>query len=139
MTRSGKLSWPCATRCGLIPLQVSLPYTAWFQSKKAVSSGAARSFGSMGQSICSPRPTSLRIRAAEVKRSHIVLASPYVIMELASHLAEESDPAFKQCRCALRALAHHCQVHSEERLYMLADSESLVAKSLFEAEVTGHA
>ncbi len=58
-------------------------------------------------------------------------ASPFVLMELAAHLADTTDPDYDECRLALRAQHHVCSISSGEQLKTIMDSESLVLKALY--------
>ena len=68
--------------------------------------------------------------AAEQLRQISAYASPYVIMELASHLRDATDPHFEVCRTAIQALYEHCKERTGQ-LRMVADSESLIAHMLY--------
>jgi hypothetical protein len=58
-------------------------------------------------------------------------ASPFVLMELAAHLADITDPHYDECRSALRAQHHVCSISSGQQLKTIIDSESLVLKALY--------
>jgi len=68
--------------------------------------------------------------AAEQRAQISAYASPYVIMELASHLGDATDPHFDVCRAALQTLYEHCR-EPNGQLKMIADAESLIAHLLY--------
>lgn len=70
------------------------------------------------------------LTAAERFRQISAYANPHVIMELASHLRDATDPHFETCRTAIRALYEHCKTPTGQ-LRMLADAESLIAYFLY--------
>lgn len=81
---------------------------------------------------------------AERLNGIVSYANPYVIMELASHLAEVDQGSFAECRRGLTDLYNHCLDPESLMLRIVADSESLVCYSLFqvvpnELEVTTQA
>jgi len=78
------------------------------------------------------------IGLAEQQRQITAYASPFVIMELASHLWDEKDPDYAQCRCGLTSLEQHCTAGNGGLIRILADSESLVAKMLFDHTPAGY-
>jgi hypothetical protein len=77
------------------------------------------------------------LKAAECEQQSKAFANPYVLMELAFHLADESDPHFFACQSALIALYKHCQ-EPDGQLCLLADSESLIARMLYGRVPAGH-
>jgi hypothetical protein len=81
-------------------------------------------------SFVSPDWTTQSLREAEESRNIVSLANPYVVTELASHLWDQRDPNYSQCRCALTALYEHWREQGGE-LRSIADSETLVAKMLY--------
>ena len=85
----------------------------------------------------SDRLTGNSLRESEQRRNISAFANPYVLMELASHLWDKSDPHYDQCRCALAGLYEHCR-ESGGKLRILADSESLVAQMLYNRVPLGH-
>jgi len=68
--------------------------------------------------------------AAEQLRQISAYASPYVVMELASHLRDATDPHFEVCRTAIQTLYEHCEERTGQ-LRMIADAESLIAHMLY--------
>ncbi|MBI5722800.1 MAG: hypothetical protein HZA50_02495 [Planctomycetes bacterium] len=72
-----------------------------------------------------------KIRDAEAKHSLFALASPFVIMELVSHLHEQNNDA-NECRCGLTSLVRHCSKNSPAEIGMLADTGSLIDRSYFD-------
>lgn len=77
--------------------------------------------------------------AQEKQRGITSYANPYVVMELASHLSDPTEPAFAECRAGLIALYEHCRVDSGDEIRLIADSESLIAHMLFGREPSGSA
>jgi hypothetical protein len=57
------------------------------------------------------------------------LANLYTIMELASHLADTTDPHYDHCLNALVSLGVHTQINNG--IKMIADSEATICKELF--------
>jgi len=78
------------------------------------------------------------IRKYELARNIQGFASPFVIMELASHLADDKDPDYANCRCAMNALFEHCSTEGGDQLRLVADSESLLAQFLLGQELPAH-
>jgi hypothetical protein len=77
------------------------------------------------------------LKTAECEQESKAFANPYVLMELASHLGDESDPHFLGCQSALIALYKHCQ-EPDGQVRLLADSESLIARMLYGRVPAGH-
>ncbi len=75
------------------------------------------------------------IRKYERARSIQSLANPFVIMELASHLIDDQDPDYANCRCAMNALVEHCATDDASQVRFVADSESLLAHFLLGQEL----
>jgi hypothetical protein len=73
--------------------------------------------------------------AAERARNITSYASPYVIMELASHLGDESDPDYAICRHALTSLYYHCRMERGDNLRSLPLTEAHVAKVIYERDL----
>jgi hypothetical protein len=61
------------------------------------------------------------------------MACPFVIVELASHLADENDPHFSECVAALCAMWAHCkeELDGVTQLSTLADPETQLCESLY--------
>ncbi len=79
------------------------------------------------------------IATKERQKQILSCANPYVIMELASHLWDENDPAYGECRCALTSLYQHCCTDAGDQVRVVADAESQVAIALYQKEPPGHA
>lgn len=75
-----------------------------------------------------------RLRRVERLGGIQALASPWVILELCSHLGNPGDPAFSHCLLALQALHEHCAdaPTANPLLAMLGDSESQLCVSLYD-------
>ena len=69
-------------------------------------------------------------RAAHIR----AMVSPFVIVELASHLADPADEHYTECAAAIHALYLHCRVGVEgrERLATLGDPEALLCYALYQ-------
>ena len=78
------------------------------------------------------------IRKYESARSIQAFANPFVTMELASHLSDDQDPDYANCRCAMNALFEHCSTEDGNQLRLVADSESLLAQFLLGQELPAH-
>lgn len=78
-------------------------------------------------------PSKEVVKYMERFKSHriVAFANPYVIMELAAHLADPMDPDFSECRQALCAQHHLCSVPDHGKIRILADSESQVLWVLY--------
>ena len=63
-------------------------------------------------------------------RGIVSFANPYVFMELMSHLADQNDPAFNECRLAVVALYNLSAVNPHQ-VRILSDSETLVLRALY--------
>lgn len=86
-----------------------------------------------GLSLPNTRRRTLILREIEKKAGIFALASPVVIWELVTHLAEKSDPAYMDCLNALVALAEHTwsRRDPDEGLCLLPDGESTICHALF--------
>jgi hypothetical protein len=78
------------------------------------------------------------IRKYELARNIQAFANPFVIMELASHLADDQDPDYTNCRCAINSLFEHCSTEDSNQLRLVADSESLLAQFLLGQQLPAH-
>lgn len=59
----------------------------------------------------------------------LAFANPFVMLELASHLADPTDPAYNNCLGSIIALSLHC-AHQPKQIAVLADSESQLCWAL---------
>jgi hypothetical protein len=63
-------------------------------------------------------------------RGIVSFANPYVFMELMGHLADQSDPAFNECRLAVVAL-YNLSASNPHQVRILSDSETLILRALY--------
>jgi len=61
-------------------------------------------------------------------------AAPPVLLELFAHLADPDDPFYERCKCSLLTLYHHTTIENSLDIRIIADSESLLARLLFNYE-----
>jgi hypothetical protein len=73
----------------------------------------------------------------QLARGVTAYASPIVIMELAAHLWDSSDPHCVDCRSGLTILYEHCRTPAGQ-LRCIADSESMIARLLYGRVPTHH-
>jgi hypothetical protein len=90
-------------------------------------------------------PASARDRAGKLvhaERSVGVraFATSWVVVELASHLADVNDPDYTECAAALAALWVHCRADDggRDRLPTVPDAEALLCMSLYGEVTPGH-
>lgn len=74
-----------------------------------------------------------QMRAAAHDRREAILASPTVIWELVTHLADTSDPSYGRCMKALVFLAHHTEAWgaADHRLQCVPFGSALMCHALF--------
>lgn len=82
--------------------------------------------------------TQTTLRQREEVKGITAYANPFVVMELASHLHDATDPDYAECRQALGALFHHCQVGTEPSFRLVAPSEGLIAQFLYGKAIPYH-
>lgn len=92
-----------------------------------------------GLSLEDARAEAVAIRQMESRQGVLALASPIVIWELASHLADTTDPAYAHCQNALVALAEHTRSSDAHNpgICMALDSEWVVCDALFQKTPQG--
>ena len=61
-------------------------------------------------------------------------AAPPVLLELFAHLADPDDPFYERCKCSLLNLYRHTTIENSLDIRIIADSESLLARLLFNYE-----
>lgn len=66
-------------------------------------------------------------------------SNPFVMLELASHIADVNDNAYENCKLSVIALAQHAAIQNDgEQIAILADSESQLCKFLFNEQPLHH-
>ena len=70
----------------------------------------------------------------ESKNGIQAFSNPFVMLELASHLADVNDKAYQNCKSSVIALTQHCAIQRDgkQMIAILADSESQLCKTLFD-------
>ena len=79
------------------------------------------------------RAKALRLRLKEQTAGVLALANPFVIWELAAHLAEPADESYDKCLSALTALSEHTWNRNDPPggVVVIADPETTVCRELF--------
>ncbi len=82
----------------------------------------------------------LQLRRCEQTAGVFVLASPVVVWELITHLADAGDPAYGDCLIAVIMLGEHTlsPTASNGGICLFADAESTVCRELFHRLPSGH-
>jgi len=90
-------------------------------------------------------PASARDRAGKLVQAERsvgvrAFATSWVVVELASHLADVNDPDYTECAAALAALWVHCRADDggRDRLPTVPDAEALLCMSLYGKVTPGH-
>ena len=71
------------------------------------------------------------LRTAEEGAGHNSYASALVLMELLTHLWDENDPDYPQCRAAVELAHAHCRDAVQNFVRLLADPDILTAQYLY--------
>jgi hypothetical protein len=86
-----------------------------------------------GLSLADAKSKAIHVRQREESLGILSLASPIVIWELSSHLADAADPAYHHCLNAMAALGEHARSTdvSAPGIRLASDSEWVVCDVLF--------
>jgi len=79
----------------------------------------------------------IKLRKIEESRSISAYSHLFVLSELLSHLANQSDPAFENCRCAIICVWNHCLEKDSGKIKFISDLDSMLAKRFLNVDIKG--